>query len=69
MWEVRKNIIDNFQGKENDGIFVVDASATIDNENGYNNENGIQTGNPHPYQNYPQIGISVAAFVQYYRNK
>lgn len=69
MWEVRKNIIDNFQGKESNGIFVVDASATIDNENGYNNENGIQTGNPHPYPDYPQIGMSVAAFVQYYRDK
>ena len=69
MWEVRKNIIDNFDNLEDEGIYVVDASATIDNENGYNMKNGVQTGNPHPYPNYPALGIPIAAFVQYFRNK
>ena len=27
----------------------------------------IQTGNPHPYKSYPQMGIPLAAFIQYYR--
>ena len=41
---------------------------TIDNEKGYNrNRDGIQTGNPHPYPNYPTMGIPLAAFIQYYR--
>ena len=29
----------------------------------------IQTGNPHPYPNYPSMGIPIAAFIQYYRGK
>ncbi len=69
MWEVRKNIIQNFDNRESDGIYVVDASITIDNENGYNMKNGLQVGNPHPYPSYPALGVPIAAFVQYYRDK
>jgi len=27
----------------------------------------VQTGNPHPYPNYPEMGVSLAAFIQRYR--
>ncbi|HWV66050.1 hypothetical protein, partial [Chitinophaga sp.] len=27
----------------------------------------VQAGNPHPYPNYPNMGISLAAFIQKYR--
>jgi len=27
----------------------------------------VQTGNPHPYPNYPAMGLPFAAFIQYYR--
>ena len=83
MWEVRNNIIKTFDQRESEGIFVVDASVTIDNENGYHARMtelpyegytgearlNIQEGNPHPYLNYPNLGIPVAAFVQYFRKK
>ncbi len=69
MWYVRENIIKHFDCREDEGIYVVDASITIDNENGYNKKGGIQTGNPHPYPNYPQLGVPLAACVQYLRNK
>lgn len=63
-----KNIIDTFDGRESEGYYVVDIGITIDNEKGYNrNRDGIQTGNPHPYPNYPTMGIPLAAFIQYYR--
>ncbi len=68
MWQLRKNIIDTFDGRESEGYYVVDIGITIDNEKGYNrNRDGIQTGNPHPYPNYPTMGIPLAAFIQYYR--
>lgn len=69
MWYVRENIIKNFDGREAEGLYVVDASINIDNENGYNMKGGIQSGNPHPYPNYPQLGVPLAASVQYLREK
>ncbi len=69
MWEVRRNIIDCFDSREDEGLYVVDASIVIDNENGYNTKGEVQTGNPHPYPSYPALGVPFAAFVQYYRNK
>ncbi len=70
MWHVRENIISTFDGREEDGIYVVDASVTIDNENGYNlNKAGLQSGNQHPYPNYPKLGAPIAACIQYYREK
>ena len=27
----------------------------------------VQAGNPHPYPNYPAMGLPFAAFIQYYR--
>lgn len=70
MWRLRKNIIDQFDNRESEGYYLVDIGITIDNEDGYNkNENGVQTGNPHPYPNYPTMGIPIAAFIQYHRDK
>lgn len=83
MWEVRNNIILVFDNRESEGVFVVDASITIDNDNGYNakktelpyegypgeNRLYIQEGNPHPYPNYPNLALPIAAFVQYFRDK
>ena len=36
MWQLRKNIIDTFDGRESEGYYVVDIGITIDNEKGYN---------------------------------
>lgn len=69
MWKLRKNIIDVFDNRFSEGLYIVDTAATIDNEGGYNYENGVQTGNPHPYPNYPKIGIPIAALIQYLRNR
>lgn len=84
MWEHRRNIIEKFDGRENENIYVVDAAIAIDNMNGtnfktdstytkpYSEYKGteiipVQTGNPHPYPNYPNMGVSLAAFIQKYR--
>jgi hypothetical protein len=68
MWQCRKNIIDTFDNREKDGYYIVDTGITIDNEKGYNtDEAGVQTGNPHPYPNYPNMGAPLAGFIQYYR--
>lgn len=69
MWHVRDNIITTFDGRESEQIYVVDASVTIDNENGYNTKGDMQVGNPHPYPSYPQLGVPIAACVQYLRDK
>lgn len=83
MWEARRNIIDVFDRRESEGIYIVDASITIDNENGYNSKKTelpyegyigetrltIQEGNPHPYPNYPNLALPIAAFVQYFRGE
>lgn len=67
MWNVRKNVIESFEGRENEDFYLLDVSSTIDNENGYRIKDGIQTGNPHPYLDYGRLGIPVAAFIQYHR--
>ena len=83
MWEVRRNIIQTFDKRETEGVFVVDASVTIDNKHGYRSRKEelpyvgytgdesltVQEGNPHPYLSYPSLGIPLAAFVQYFREK
>jgi hypothetical protein len=70
MWRLRKNIIDNFDNRESEGYYLVDIGISIDNEDGYNkNEDGIQIGNPHPYPNYPVMGIPLASFIQFHREK
>lgn len=84
MWELRRNIIKNFDKREAEKIYVVDAGIAIDNYFGYNfttdsiytkpyseyhgtKRISVQKGNPHPYINYPNMGISLAAFIQKYR--
>ncbi len=84
MWELRKNIIEKFDKRESDQIYVVDAAVGIDNLDGYKyitderyaipyanypeiNNIKVQWGNPHPYPNYPVMGIPLAAFIQKYR--
>lgn len=84
MWQLRKNIIENFDNRESGHIYIVDAGIAIDNQDGYRftsdtkytipyseypdvNKTAVQWGNPHPYPNYPTMGISLAAFIQKYR--
>ncbi len=84
MWEHRRNIIEHFDGRESENIYIVDAAIAIDNVDGFNflvdpvftrpysEYQGtemiqIQKGTPHPYPNYPNMGISLAAFIQKYR--
>lgn len=86
MWELRRNIIEKFDNREEENIYIVDSGIAIDNMNGtrfltdsiytlpYASYSGkdriaVQTGNPHPYSNYPTMGISLAAFIQKYREK
>ena len=84
MWRFRKWLIDNFDNREKDGFYLLDTGIATDNENGYNflpagsvtepffKGKGVlkvQTGNPHPYPNYPTMGYPLAAFIQYYREK
>jgi len=68
MWRFRKNLIDTFDNRIDDGFYLVDTAIAIDSRDGFNkNEYGIQKGNPHPYLSYPSMGISLAAFIQFYR--
>ena len=87
MWRFRSWLINTFDHKEDESIYLLDMGACIDPVNGYNNtddkemtrpffgsssagsELRIQTGVPHPYLSYPQMGIPLAAFIQYYRNE
>ncbi len=84
MWELRNNIIEQFDNRVDENIYIVDAGISIDNTYGtpflsdpaytvpyagFKGEDRIevQTSNPHPYSNYPTMGISLAAFIQYHR--
>lgn len=68
MWRFRKHLVDTFDRRTADGYHLVDMGITIDNENGYRRDSeGLQTGNPHPYPNYPTMGLPLAAFIQYHR--
>ena len=86
MWELRRNIIEKFDNRTDENIYIVDAGIAIDNYYGtqflndstytlpYAGFEGddrlkVQSGNPHPYPNYPTMGISLAAFIQRYRMK
>lgn len=84
MWEHRRNIIEHFDRREAENIYVVDAGIAVDNINGSNfttdtvftkpyseyhgtEKNQVQKGNPHPYLNYPNMGVSLAGFIQKHR--
>lgn len=84
MWEHRRNIIEKFDRREAENIYIVDAGIAIDNLDGFNftkdttytkpysaytgmDRIAVQTGSPHPFPNYPNMGVSLAAFIQKYR--
>ncbi len=68
MWNFRNHLVNTFGDREQERIYLVDMGITIDNDNGYRvDSEGLQTGNPHPYPNYPSMGMPLAAFIQYHR--
>ncbi len=85
MWRFRDWLIKTFDGREAEGFYLLDTGLAIDNDHGYRLASGpvcvpfgevtgqeplrVQTGNPHPYPNYPSMGLPLAAFIQYYREK
>lgn len=70
MWQLRQNIIRTFDRREREGFYIVDIALSIDSEQGYRRDkDGLQTGNPHPYLSYPDMGVPLAAFIQYYRSR
>ena len=83
MWEARRNVIQMFDKRESEGVYVVDASITISNDYGYKTMASelpfdgytgdsrllVQQDNPHPYFSYPSLALPIAAFVQIYRDR
>ena len=85
MWRFRNWLIQTFDKREADGYYLLDAGIATDNDHGFTSAKGpvtaphaeykgtdalkVQTGNPHPYPNYPSMGNPFAAFIQYYRAK
>ena len=83
MWRFRDWLIKNFDAREKDGFYLLDAGINTDNEHGFRLASGataipfekcpgeeklrVQAGNPHPYPNYPAMGLPFAAFIQYHR--
>lgn len=68
MWRFRKHLTDTYSDRIAEGWHLVDMGIAIDNEHGYRTDaEGLQTGNPHPYPNYPEMGMPLAAFIQYWR--
>lgn len=68
MWRFRKHLTDTYSNRVAEGWNLVDMGIAIDNEHGYRTDSeGLQTGNPHPYPNYPEMGMPIAAFIQYWR--
>ena len=83
MWRFRDWLIKNFDAREKDGFYLLDAGINTDNEHGYRLASGaaavpfekypgeeklrVQVGNPHPYPNYPAMSLPFAAFIQYHR--
>ena len=85
MWRFRDWLIRTYDGREKDGFHLLDTGVAIDDDYGFSVAEGeaaapyakyagkerlrIQTGNPHPYPNYPSMGVPLAAFIQYYRSR
>lgn len=83
MWRFRDWLIKRYDKREKEGFYLLDAGVSTDNAYGYRLHKGemckpyakypgeetlrIQTGNPHPYENYPAMGLPFAAFIQYHR--
>lgn len=85
MWRFRDWLIKTFDRREAEGYYLLDAGIATDNDHGFTWAKGavavpyaedagtdalkVQTGNPHPYPNYPSMGSPFAAFIQYFRAK
>lgn len=85
MWRFRDWLIKTFDRREQDGFHLVDTGIGTDNIDGYVYAQGdvtlphfgykgesrlrVQSGNPHPYPNYPNMGLPIAAFIQANRAK
>ncbi len=85
MWRFRDWLIKTFDRREADGYYLLDAGIATDNDHGFGSAKGsilvpfekykgterlqVQAGNPHPYPNYPAMGLPFAAFIQYYRKR
>lgn len=72
MFRFRDWLINTFDHCEEKNIFLIDTGICIDEDNGYANNQTfndikVQTGLPHPRLSYPQMGIPLAAFIQYNR--
>lgn len=83
MWRFRDWMIKTFDNRESERFYLLDGSLAMDDEYGFmldkhsatvpyamyggTEKLKIQTGNPHPYPNYPAMGIPFAAFIQYHR--
>ena len=85
MWRFRDWLIKTFDGREEDGFYLLDTGVAIDDDYGYDLETGpvavpfaqykgeerlrVQRNNPHPYPSYPSMGVPIAAFIQYFRGR
>jgi len=85
MWRFRDWLIRTFDNREKDGFYLLDTGVAVDNEHGYfsaedaatvpfakykgSEKLKVQRGNPHPYFCYPGMGLPLAAFIQYYRDR
>lgn len=83
MWRFRDWLIKNYDNREDERLYLLDGSLAVDEDYGFNVENGaatvpfamyggkerlnVDTGNIHPYANYPSMSIPFAAFIQYHR--
>ena len=82
MWLSKKNIIENYDNRDEEKIFVVDSSLMVDSENAFHCTSevvahplntditatkNIQSGIPHFYNGYNAWAIPLAAFIQYTR--
>ena len=82
MWLSKKNIIENYDNRDKEKIFVVYSSLMVDSENAFRSTlkgvghplnaditatKNIQSGIPHFYNGYNAWAIPLAAFIQYTR--
>ena len=82
MWEARRLMIEEYDNRDAESIYLVDVGIMIDEEFGYSTTTdipfseyegtetikvqGLQT--PHPSPSYPNAGMPLAAFIQYFRD-
>ena len=60
MWEVRKNIIEDFDRRQNEQIYIVDAAISIDNVNGFNYSKDSSLIKPYSdYSGFRNIEVQV----------